>query len=182
MAGDSWTSNADASVWTFKIRQGVKFNDGTPMTVDDVVYSFKAQSDPKSSANALSVFGGTLTPDGVQKVDNQTVAFHLVAPNNGFLDAVSEDNYNMIIVPNNFDFGNYQKQMPGTGRFMMSSYTPTVGEHRHSSGTRITGERRRCRRRSNSPTMPTNRPWRRPSRRARSTRWTSSRWRSARSC
>ena len=123
----SWTPNSDASVWTFKIRQGVKFNDGTPMTVDDVVYSFKAQSDPKSSANALSVFGGTLTPDGVEKVDSQTVAFHLVAPNNGFLDAVSEDNYNMIIVPNNFDFGNYQKQMPGTGRFMMSSYTPTVG-------------------------------------------------------
>src|SRR5215813_3126301 len=123
----SWSPNADASVWTFKIRQGVKFNDGTPMTVDDVVYSFKTQSDPKSSSNALSVFGGTLSPAGVQKVDNQTVAFHLDAPNNGFLDAVSEDNYNMIIVPNNFDFGNYQKQMPGTGRFMMSCYTPTVG-------------------------------------------------------
>ena len=40
-------SNADASVWTFKIRQGVKFNDGTPMTVDDVVYSFKSQCDPE---------------------------------------------------------------------------------------------------------------------------------------
>src|SRR5215831_12307021 len=123
----SWKPNTDASVWTFKIRQGVKFNDGTPMTVDDVVYSFKTQSDPKSSSNALSVFGGTLTPDGVQKVDNQTVAFHLDAPNNGFLDAVSEDNYNMIIVPNNYDYGNYQKEFPGTGRFMSSSYTPNVG-------------------------------------------------------
>ncbi|MBO0775543.1 MAG: peptide ABC transporter substrate-binding protein, partial [Actinobacteria bacterium] len=40
----SWKPNADASVWTFKIRQGVKFNDGRPMTVDDVVYSFKTQS------------------------------------------------------------------------------------------------------------------------------------------
>src|SRR5712691_11597790 len=82
----SWSPNADASVWTFKIRQGVKFNDGTPMTVDDVVYSFKTQSDPKSAGNALSQFGGFLTPDGVQKVDNQTVAFHLQAPNNGFVD------------------------------------------------------------------------------------------------
>ena len=123
----SWSANTDASVWTFKIRQGVKFNNGKPMTVDDVVYSFKTQSDPKSSANALSVFGGTLAPDGVQKVDNTTVAFHLEAPNNGFLDAVSEDNYNMIIVPNGYDYGNYQKDFIGTGRFKMASYTPNVG-------------------------------------------------------
>jgi peptide/nickel transport system substrate-binding protein len=123
----SWSPNHDASVWTFKIRQGVKFNDGTPMTVDDVVYSFKSQCDPKSSSNALSVFGGTLSPDGVRKVDDTTVAFHLDAPDGGFVDAVSEDNYNMIIVPKGFDFGNYQKSFPGTGRFMKESYTPNQG-------------------------------------------------------
>jgi len=123
----SWSPNADASVWTFKIRQGVKFNDGTPMTVDDVVYSFKTQANPSSSSNALSVFGGTLSPDGVVKVDDSTVAFHLEHPDAGWVDAVSEDNYNMIIVPNGFDFSDYQKTFPGTGRFMMSSYTPNVG-------------------------------------------------------
>ncbi len=123
----SWTPNADASVWTFKIRQGVKFNDGTPMTVDDVVYSFKEQCNPKGTANALSVFGGTLVPDGVVKVDDETVAFHLVAPDGGFLDAVTEDNYNMIIVPNGFDFANYPSTWPGTGRFMKQSYTPNQG-------------------------------------------------------
>src|SRR5258708_4581830 len=123
----SWSPNADASVWTFKIRQGVKFNDGTPMTVDDVVYSFKTQSDPKSTANALSVFGPTLKPDGVVKVDDTTVAFHLEHPDAGWPDAVSEDNYNMIIVPNNFDYTNYQKKWPGTGRFKMSGYTANVG-------------------------------------------------------
>jgi peptide/nickel transport system substrate-binding protein len=123
----SWSANTDASVWTFKIRQGVKFNNGKPMTVDDVVYSFKTQSDPKSSANALSVFGGTLSPDGVQKVDNQTVAFHLDSPDGGFVDAVSEDNYNMIIVPNGYDYKNYQNEFIGTGRFMKETYTPNVG-------------------------------------------------------
>jgi peptide/nickel transport system substrate-binding protein len=123
----SWSPNADASVWTFKIRQGVKFNNGTPMTVDDVVYSFKTQTDPKGSGNALSVFGGTLAPEGVEKVDDTTVAFHLKIPDASWPDAVSENNYNMIIVPNNFDFSNYQKQMPGTGRFMMTSYTPNIG-------------------------------------------------------
>ena len=37
---ESWTSSADAKQWVFKIRQGVKFNDGTPLTVDDVVYTY----------------------------------------------------------------------------------------------------------------------------------------------
>src|SRR5262252_3194367 len=101
----SWSSNSDASVWTFKIRQGVKFNDGTPMTVDDVVYSFKTLSNPKTAGgNALSVFGGTLVPDGVEKVDSSTVAFHLEHPDAGWPDAVSSDNYNMIIGPNYFDY------------------------------------------------------------------------------
>ena len=123
----SWSASPDASVWTFKIRQGVKFNDGAPMTVDDVVYSFKTQCDPKSSANALSVFGGTLTPSGVVKVDDTTVAFHLEQPDGSFVDAVSPNNYNMIIVPNGYDYGDYQKSFIGTGRFKMTSYTPNVG-------------------------------------------------------
>ena len=124
---ESWTPNADATVWTFRIRPGVKFSDGTPMTVDDVVYSFKSQSNPKSSANALSIFGGTLVPDGVVKVDDTTVAFHLERPNGGFIDAVSNDNYNMIIVPNGYDFGHYQQSFIGTGRFVKTGYTPGVG-------------------------------------------------------
>jgi peptide/nickel transport system substrate-binding protein len=124
---ESWTPNSDATVWTFKIRQGVRFSNGRPMTVDDVVYSFKSQSDPKSSSNALSIFGGTLVPDGVVKVDDTTVAFHLEQPNGGFIDAVSNDNYNMIIVPSGYDFGDYQKSFIGTGRFVKTSYTPGTG-------------------------------------------------------
>jgi peptide/nickel transport system substrate-binding protein len=123
----SWKPNADASEWTFKIRQGVKFNDGRPMTVDDVVYSFKAQSDPKSSSNALSIFGGTLDPEGVVKVDDTTVRFHLEQPDASFPDAISDDNYNMIIVPNYYDFANYQKEFVGTGKFKNVSYSPSSG-------------------------------------------------------
>jgi peptide/nickel transport system substrate-binding protein len=43
------------------------------------------------------------------------------------VDAVSEDNYNMIIVPDGYDYGNYQKDFIGTGRFMKTAYTPNVG-------------------------------------------------------
>ena len=73
----SWKPNADATAWDFTIRQGVKFADGTPLTVDDVVYTMKQQADPKVGVNAASVFGGTLTSAGVEKLDDTTVLFNL---------------------------------------------------------------------------------------------------------
>ena len=36
----SWSSNSAATVWTFKIRQNVKFHNGHPLTADDVVYTY----------------------------------------------------------------------------------------------------------------------------------------------
>ncbi|HEY6394362.1 MAG TPA: ABC transporter substrate-binding protein [Candidatus Binataceae bacterium] len=34
-------SNVDPSTWRFKLRQGVKFHDGTPFTADDVIFSWQ---------------------------------------------------------------------------------------------------------------------------------------------
>jgi peptide/nickel transport system substrate-binding protein len=123
----SWSPNATNDVWTFKIRQGVKFHDGRPLTADDVVYTYKLQTDPKNSSNALSAFGGGLAPDGVVKVDSSTVAFHLTAPNGNFPYLTSSDNYNMIIIPNNYDPAKWQSSFIGTGPFVMKNYTPKVG-------------------------------------------------------
>ncbi len=124
---ESWTPNSTADVWTFKIRQGVKFHDGTPLTADDVVYTYQLQTDPKNTSNALSNFGGVLTPSGVQKVDDFTVAFHLAAPNGNFPYLTSSDNYNMIIIPSNYNPANWQSSFIGTCPFVMKSYTPKVG-------------------------------------------------------
>src|SRR6478609_7722609 len=44
---ESWTVSPDGLTYTLKIRQGVKFHDGTPMTVDDVVYSLNRIRDTK---------------------------------------------------------------------------------------------------------------------------------------
>jgi peptide/nickel transport system substrate-binding protein len=121
----SWSSNSTADVWTFKIRQGVKFHNGAAMTADDVVYSFKLYTAPPSEA--LSAFAGVLKPDGVQKVDDYTVAFNLEAANGNFPYLVSSDNYNTIIIPNNYAPGSWQSSFLGTGPFVMSSYTPKVG-------------------------------------------------------
>ena len=73
----SWKSNSTADVWTFEIRQGVKFHNGQTLTADDVVYTYQLQTNPKGTANALSAFGGVLTPDGVKKTGPYTVEFHL---------------------------------------------------------------------------------------------------------
>ena len=81
---ESWKPNSDGSVWTFKIRQGVKFHDGTPMTADDVASSINALSDPKNGSNALSTFAGVLSKDSAKATDASTVVFQLDAPNGNF--------------------------------------------------------------------------------------------------
>ena len=123
----SWTPNSTADVWTFKIRQGVKFHNGAALTADDVVYTYKLQTNPKSASNALSAFAGVLSPSGVVKVDDFTVAFHLDAPNGNFPYLTSSDNYNMIIIPNNYNPASWQSSFIGTGPFVLGSYTPKVG-------------------------------------------------------
>ena len=123
----SWSPNKDGSVWTFKLRQGVTFHDGSPMTADDVVYTFQQLSDPQNASNALSTFASVLTPAGVKKVDASTVQFQLELPNGSFPYLVSSDNYNAIIVPDGTDYAKWQSTFVGTGAFKLSSYIQSVG-------------------------------------------------------
>ena len=53
----------------------------------------------RTPSSALSTFAGVLKPEGVVKVDSETVAFHLEGPNGNFPYIISSDNYNLIIVP-----------------------------------------------------------------------------------
>jgi peptide/nickel transport system substrate-binding protein len=123
----SWSSNSTADVWTFNIRQGVKFSNGHPLTADDVVYTYQLQTNPKSSSNALSAFGGVLDPSGVVKTGDYTVEFHLLAPNGNFPYLTSSDNYNMIILPSGYNPSDWQSTFIGTGPFVMKTYTTNVG-------------------------------------------------------
>jgi peptide/nickel transport system substrate-binding protein len=123
----SWTPNSKADVWTFKIRQGVKFHNGQALTADDVVYTYQLHTNPKGNANALSAFGGVLVPSGVKKVDDFTVEFHLLAPNGNFPYLTSSDNYNMIILPKGYDPVKWESTFMGTGPFTLGSYTPKSG-------------------------------------------------------
>jgi peptide/nickel transport system substrate-binding protein len=122
----SYRPNADGTIWTFKLRPGVKFHTGAVMNADDVVYTFKQLSDPKNASNALATFAGVLSPAGVRKVDPLTVEFHLESPIGNFPYLVSSDTFNAIIVPNNTDFANWQKTFVGTGPFKFRSYAQNV--------------------------------------------------------
>jgi peptide/nickel transport system substrate-binding protein len=123
----SWKSNANATVWTYKLRAGVKFQNGQAVTADDVVATFNRLIDPNSGSQALSAFKGVLSSGGIVKVDNQTVAFHLDAPNASFPYLTSSTTYQAIILPANTQPGDFQKGGNATGAFKLTSYTPGVG-------------------------------------------------------
>ena len=54
-AAESWTVSDDGTVYTFKLRQGAIWSDGSPVTADDFVYSFRRLEDPATAAEYASM-------------------------------------------------------------------------------------------------------------------------------
>lgn len=79
---ESWEISDDGTVYTFAIRQGVIFHDGSPMTIDDVIFSLERVFDPKGSGYSF-LFG---VVDGVKAVDEATVQISLKEPFTPLLD------------------------------------------------------------------------------------------------
>ncbi len=91
-AAEKWSSNADATVWTFNLVPGAKFADGTPVTADDFVYAwnriavsaFTNAKDPAQIAYHLGPIVGfdkaqeSGTPmAGVKAIDDKTLEITL---------------------------------------------------------------------------------------------------------
>ncbi|TCS96937.1 ABC transporter substrate-binding protein [Hazenella coriacea] len=94
---DSWEASQDGLSWTFKLKQGVKFHDGTPFNAEAVVYNFNRWMDSKHPehkggefAYYAYMFGGFKGDSGhviknVVAEDEYTVKFELNFPQGPFL-------------------------------------------------------------------------------------------------
>ncbi|MDX2144018.1 MAG: peptide ABC transporter substrate-binding protein [Rhodospirillaceae bacterium] len=91
-AAESFTVSTDGLTYTFTLRAGLAWSDGTPLTAEDFVYSFRRLLDPKTAAtfasfmypirNAKAVNAGQSPPEmlGVTANDARTAVFSLEHP------------------------------------------------------------------------------------------------------
>ncbi len=99
---ESWTVSPDGLVYTFKLRDGVKWSDGTPVTAGDFEFAFKRLMDPKTAAqyaylqypikNAEAINTGKIADPnqlGVKTVDDRTLEITLENPTPFFIGALT---------------------------------------------------------------------------------------------
>ncbi|MGI6877982.1 TIGR04028 family ABC transporter substrate-binding protein [Microbacterium sp. gxy059] len=87
--------NEDATEYTFTLREGVTYSDGTPLDAENVVKNFDlyGKGDPD---RALPVSEAINNYDHGEVVDERTVRFHFSAPSPGFAQAVSTINSGLV--------------------------------------------------------------------------------------
>lgn len=108
---ESWEISADGTVYTFNLRSGVTFHDGTTMDATDVVFSLdRARADDSTNAQK-ALFAGITT---VEAMGDHTVKVTLDKPNGSFLFNMAWGDA-VIVAPESIE---NIKQMPvGTGAF-----------------------------------------------------------------
>jgi peptide/nickel transport system substrate-binding protein len=120
----AWRPGATTQEWTFDLRPDVRFHDGTTLTADDVVATFRTIADPEVGSSALSALGGVLSADGVEKVSAGRVRFHLDRPYADFPYLVSTYTYSAVILPATYEPGTFAQGGIGTGPFVLREFVP----------------------------------------------------------
>jgi peptide/nickel transport system substrate-binding protein len=89
----SWDTSTDGLVWTFHLRQGVKFHDGTPFNADAVVFSLERQRDPNHPFHQYGkweYWGWCFSEIAkTEKVDDYTVKITLSKPFAPFISTMA---------------------------------------------------------------------------------------------
>jgi peptide/nickel transport system substrate-binding protein len=119
---ESWETSEDGKIWTFKIREGVKFHDGTPLDADAVVFSFVRQMDENHPArrpdDVFSYFRENFS--AVVKVEakgSHQVVFTLSQPYAPFESALAMF-CTAIVAPSGFGPGkDFSRNPIGSGPF-----------------------------------------------------------------
>jgi peptide/nickel transport system substrate-binding protein len=81
---ESWEVSEDGKTWTFKVRQGVKWQDGEPLTAKDVAFTFNYIVD--NNLQTLAIYTGGIT--GATAVDDTTVEITTDEPKSNMLAMV----------------------------------------------------------------------------------------------
>lgn len=123
---ESWDISPDGTIYTFAIRQGVTFHDGSPMTMEDVVFSLERVFDPAGSGYSF-LFG---VVEGVAAVDDTNVQVTLREPFTPLLDNLNV--FPASIVPKaavEADAEGFAQNPIGTGPFKLQEFAK--GRHVH---------------------------------------------------
>lgn len=113
-----WSTSEDQLTWTFTLREGVTFTDGSPLTAEDVVYSYTRIIDEK--LNAAYRFA---TVESVTAPDPGTVVVTLTAPTPNLLASLGGFKGVAIVKKSNVESGVVKTEPIGSGPFTVASYT-----------------------------------------------------------
>ncbi|CDZ41522.1 ABC transporter substrate-binding protein [Neorhizobium galegae] len=119
---ESWTPNDALTEWTFKLRKGVTFHDGSPFSAKDVVATFKAILDPATASPGRNNVGPI---SDIVAMDDATVMFKLSV---AYADLPVAMAYTTArIIPASIATGDLKSlstKAVGTGPFKLVSYEP----------------------------------------------------------
>lgn len=117
---ESFVRSEDERSYTFTIREGATFSDGTPVTAEDVVFTVEKAKDPSVKSPLLS----TWTSIRAEALDTRTVLFTLPRPYAPFLEDASlgilPAHIWQDIPPEEFPFSPYMTEPVGAGPFTVA--------------------------------------------------------------
>lgn len=120
----SWSSDASLRRWTFNLRPGVTWHDGSPFTAQDVVWSIQRLFEPAIASPIFGLLSVVLDRKDIKAVDDHTVVVTLSEPDAFFPQILATSGTMMIKAgQNKFSLHN----AAGTGPFKFQSFEAGQG-------------------------------------------------------